>query len=583
MTEGTSSRILVIDDEQSIREMLAQALEIGGFEVETATDGKEGLEKFSVDKAFDVVLTDLMMPKVNGMQVLEEVKRLDPTVELIMLTGFGGNESAIEAMKKGAYDYLQKPTNVEELFITVQKAIERRRLSEENRQYQRNLERLVRERTRELSETKNFLQSILDSSLDYSIIATGLNGVITLFNKGSERLTGFSAKDSEAKMTIYDLVPGLEEKLKKSGKDGLKPERGTPRETECTVMRADGEMVTVSMSIATLTNQKKTIVGMLFISKDITEQKALEIEVKKYTENLEQIVEERTEELARRNEELEKTLHELSETQQQLLQSEKLASIGQLAAGVAHEINNPIGFVHSNLSSLKKFNGRLQQLLKEIKTSVQESSLSKAHFDKLLVASKIEKLLPELDTMIDESLDGTQRVRTIVSDLKNFSNIDRAQIQDADLEAGLESTLNIVWNEIKYSTEVEKHYGKLPLVTCNPQQINQVFLNLLINASHAIKEPPGRIIITTEKLNEETVAITIQDNGTGIPENIQKKIFDPFFSTKPIGEGTGLGLSISYRIIKDHGGEIEVFSRVGEGATFRIILPIKGPMSAEVG
>jgi PAS domain S-box-containing protein len=583
LAEENTSRILVIDDEESIREMLAQALEIGGFQVETAIDGKEGLEKFSVDKAFDVILTDLMMPKVNGMQVLEEVKKLDPTVELIMLTGFGGNESAIEAMKKGAYDYLQKPTNVEELFITVQKAIERRRLSEENRQYQRNLERIVKERTRELSETKNFLQSILDSSLDYSIIATGLNGVITLFNKGSERLTGFSSRDTEAKMTIYDFVPGLEEKLKKSGKDGLKPERGTPRETECTVKRADGDMVTVSMSIATLTNQQKAIVGMLFISKDITEQKALEIEVKKYTENLEQIVEERTQELENRNEELENTLHELSDTQQQLLQSEKLASIGQLAAGVAHEINNPIGFVHSNLHSMKKFNGRLQHLLKEIQTSIQEGSISKAHFSKLWEAAKIEKLLPEVDTMINESLDGTQRVRTIVSDLKNFSNIDRAQIQDADLEAGLESTLNIVWNEIKYNTEVEKHYGKIPPVTCNSQQINQVFLNLLVNASHAIKEPHGKIIITTEKLDKEKVAITIQDNGTGIPENIQKKIFDPFFTTKPIGEGTGLGLSISYRIIKDHGGEIEVFSKEGEGTTFRIILPIKGPMSAEVG
>jgi len=582
LTEETSSRILVIDDELSIREMLAQALEIGGFRVETAVDGEEGLEKFSKDQSFDVILTDLMMPKVNGMQVLEQVKKLDPTVELIMLTGFGGNESAIEAMKKGAYDYLLKPTNVEELFITVQKAIERRRLSEENRQYQRNLERLVRERTRELSETKNFLQSILDSSLDYSIIATGLNGVITLFNKGSERLTGFVATDMEAKKTIYDFVPGLEERLKKTDEDGLKPVKGTPRETVCTMLRADGRRVTVSMSIAALTNQKKTVVGTLFISKDITAQKALEHQLKKYTENLEQIVQERTEELARRNDELERTLSELNETQQQLLQSEKLASIGQLAAGVAHEINNPIGFVHSNLSNLQKFNSRLQRLLKEIRASVKGGGLSETRYDQLWKEAKLEKLLPELDTMIMESLDGTQRVRTIVSDLKNFSNIDRAQVQDADLEAGLESTLNIVWNEIKYNAEVEKQYSKIPTVTCNPQQLNQVFLNLLVNAAHAIKEPPGKIIIRTLRIDQDRVAVEIQDNGAGIPEGNRKKIFDPFYTTKPIGEGTGLGLSISYRIVKDHGGEIEVESQVGEGTTFRVILPIKGPMSEEV-
>ena len=583
MTEETASRILVIDDEESIREMLAQALEIGGFQVETATDGMEGLEKFNVDKSFDVILTDLMMPKVNGMQVLEEVKKLDPTVELIMLTGFGGNESAIEAMKKGAYDYLQKPTNVEELFITVQKAIERRRLSEENRQYQRNLERIVKQRTHELSETKNFLQSVLDSSLDYSIVATGLNGLITLFNKGSERLTGYSAKDTEAKMTIYDLVPDLESKIKKSGNEGLKPEQGEPRETECVMKRSDGGTVTVSMSIASLTNQQKVIVGMLFIAKDITEQKALENELKQYTENLEQIVEQRTEELAKRNDELEQTLRELSDAQQQLLQSEKLASIGQLAAGVAHEINNPIGFVHSNLSTMKKFNARLLQLLNDIQDALKTGSMTQEQFASLWNTAKVEKLIPELDTMIEESLDGTQRVRTIVADLKNFSNIDRAQIQDADLEAGLESTLNIVWNQIKYNIEVEKHYGHIPAVTCNSQQINQVFLNLLVNASHAIKEKQGKIIITTEKLDDNNVVIKIQDNGTGIPEEVQKKIFDPFFTTKPIGEGTGLGLSISYRIIKDHGGEIEVFSKMGEGTTFRITLPIKGPIGAEVG
>lgn len=580
VSETQQDRILVIDDEESIRLMLSQALEIAGFEVDAAGDGEEGLALLDGENRYSVILTDLMMPKVNGMEVLERAKKHDPGLEIIMLTGFGGQESAIEAMKKGAYDYLSKPTNVEELFITVQKALERRRLSEENRQYQKNLERLVKERTRELSETKNFLQSVIDSSLDFSIITTTMDGVITLFNKGSERLVRFESSEVVGKKTIYELVPELEGRLTKGGMGGLKPEKGAPRETEVALRQKDSNELIASMSIAQLTNQKGGVVGMLFIAKDITEQKKLEEEVRRHTENLENLVKERTEELEARNEELQQTLNELGEAQQQLLQSEKMASIGQLAAGVAHEINNPIGFVHSNLSSLKKFSTRIEKLLTGLRESAAEKgSLTSGEIEQVWSDSKIEKILPELDTMIEESMDGTQRVRTIVADLKNFSNIDRAQIQRANLEDGLESTLNIVWNEIKYNATVEKEYTGIPSIICNPQQINQVFLNMLVNASHAIEEPPGKIILRTKQLDDGRVAIEIEDNGKGIPEDVQKRIFDPFFTTKEIGKGTGLGLSISYRIIREHGGEIELKSKPGEGATFTIILPIEGPMS----
>ena len=582
LTEENVGRILVIDDEESIRMMLQQALEIAGFEVESAGDGQEGLDIFRGDTTFGVILTDLMMPKVNGMEVLEQAKKHDPDVELIMLTGFGGQDSAIEAMKKGAYDYLQKPTNVEELFITVKKAFERRRLSVENREYQKNLERLVRDRTRELSETKNFLQNVLDSSLDYSIVTTDPEGFVTLFNRGSERLTGTKEAQVIGKKKIEDFIPGWSDESD-SASDSLKPEKGKTKETECILVKSDEDEVNVSMSIAALTNQNGKMVGTLYIAKDITEQKELELELKKYTENLEHLVKERTEELEKQNAELEKTLHELSDAQQQLLQSEKMASIGQLAAGVAHEINNPIGFVHSNLNTMRKFNSRVVALLDTLKKeSGNAAGLTGEAFGKIWSESKVERLLPELETMISESMDGTQRVRTIVSDLKNFSNIDRAQIQDASLEAGLDSTLNIVWNEIKYNATVEKEYGNVPPVSSNPQQLNQVFLNLLVNAAHAIKQPPGKITIRTKSLDKERVAVEVQDNGCGIPPDIKKRIFDPFYTTKPIGEGTGLGLSISYRIIKEHGGEIQVESEVGVGTTFRVILPIKGPMSEKV-
>jgi len=572
-------KILVIDDEASIRSMLSQALEIGGFTVKEAEDGVHGLDLLKRDHSIGVILTDLMMPKLNGMEVLERAKQFDPDVEVIVLTGFGGHESAIEAMKKGAYDYLQKPTNVEELFLTVGKALERRRLAMENRLYQQSLENLVRERTEELLETKNFLQSVLDSSLDYSIIAADLEGKVTLFNRGSEQLFGYKASEVEGQDAAL-LFPT------EDGKEGSpftrhgKLQKGVVQEKERVVRRKDGAAITISLSIVSLRDQEGNDVGTLGISKDITEQKKLELELKKYTENLEQLVDERTRELETRNREVEAALNELGETQAQLVQSEKLASIGQLAAGVAHEINNPIGFVHSNLGTLKKYFERIAAVLSRLHNAASSGEqLPGSELEELWRKSKMDSILADLENVIDESMDGTLRVRTIVRDLKNFSNIDRAQIQSSDLEAGIESTLNIVWNEIKYNAEVERDFASIPAVVCNAQQVNQVLLNLLMNAAQAIKDPPGKIIVRTREMPERRVAIEVEDNGRGMDEKTLKRIFDPFFTTKAIGEGTGLGLSISYRIIKDHGGEIEVESTPGKGTIFRVILPVDGPVA----
>ena len=577
MNSDAQPRILVIDDEPSIRTMLVQALEIGGFAVRDAEDGEQGLSLLKEDHSIGVVLTDLMMPKMNGMEVLEHAKEYDPNVEVIVLTGFGGHESAIEAMKKGAYDYLQKPTNVEELFLTVGKAIERRRLAQENRLYQENLERLVRDRTEELLETKNFLQSVLDSSLDYSIVALDLDGHITLFNRGSERLFGYTASEVETRPAASFFLSDGDDSQNPFAPEGSLGQ-GVVQEHQRVVKRKDGEEITISISLVALCDQDGVEVGTLGISKDITEQKKLELELKKYTENLEQLVEERTQELETRNSELESTLAELSDTQAQLVQSEKLASIGQLAAGVAHEINNPIGFVHSNLGTLGKYFTRINEVLSSLyQGALQGEQRPKEELEELWKKSRMDSILSDLENIISESMDGTQRVRTIVRDMKNFSNIDRAEIQPSDLEAGLESTLNIVWNEIKYNANVERDYASIPAVTCNAQQINQVLLNLLMNAAQAIKEPPGTIVVRTRDLGEGFVAVEIQDNGSGMDEKTKSRIFDPFFTTKAVGEGTGLGLSISYRIIKDHGGHIEVDSEIGKGTTFRLVLPVNGP------
>ncbi len=266
----------------------------------------------------------------------------------------------------------------------------------------------------------------------------------------------------------------------------------------------------------------------------------------------------------------------LQETQNHLLQSDKMASIGQLAAGVAHEINNPIGYVYSNLGTLEKY---VQDVFRMMDAYEQaEGAIADDAIRAQLAAARkkldIAFLKEDLRALMNESKEGIIRVKNIVQNLKDFSHVDVSdEWHYADLHKGLDSTLNIVNNEIKYKAEVIKEYGNIPEVECLHSQLNQVFLNLLINASHAIEER-GSITLRTGTKGDE-VWVEITDTGNGIaPKNLQK-IFDPFFTTKQIGQGTGLGLSLSYGIIQKHHGRIEVSSEVGKGTTFRIWLPVR--------
>jgi len=274
--------------------------------------------------------------------------------------------------------------------------------------------------------------------------------------------------------------------------------------------------------------------------------------------------------------EIEHAYAELKETQAQLLQQEKLASIGQMAAGVAHEINNPTGFIMSNLGTLGKYVERLDTFIKA--QSAALGTLGAPAEDEKLAALrqqlKIDRIVGDLPCLIAESLSGAERVKKIVQDLKSFARVDGAECQLANLTDCLDSTINIVWNELKYKATLKKEYGDLALVRCHPQQLNQVFMNLLVNAAHAIVKQ-GEITVRTWQENNSAY-IAIADTGCGIPEEIRQRIFEPFFTTKEAGKGTGLGLSISYDIIRKHSGDITVESTVGIGTTFTIRLPLKG-------
>jgi len=293
----------------------------------------------------------------------------------------------------------------------------------------------------------------------------------------------------------------------------------------------------------------------------------LEAKVKERTRVLAECNVEQT----RKNKELQEALRALGAAQSKLIQQEKMACIGQLAAGVAHELNNPIGFVHSNLGTLGRYVEKLREFLEACEGHCDPANAKLSDLRKEL---KIDFVLEDLPALIAESTEGTQRVRKIVSDLKGFSHPDEDTAVFTDLNEGLRSTLNIVHNEIKYKATVHTDFGDLPQVLCNPGQINQVFMNVLINAAQAIEEK-GEIHVVTRR-DGDAIVITIRDTGAGIPPGVLDRIFDPFFTTKQVGKGTGLGLSISYDLIRKHGGTISAASEVGRGTTFTIRLPLSG-------
>lgn len=282
-------------------------------------------------------------------------------------------------------------------------------------------------------------------------------------------------------------------------------------------------------------------------------------------------------ELSRRNDALTALNETLRHTQEQLVQSEKLASIGQLAAGVAHEINNPVGYVFSNFGSLERYLDDLFRMLAAYEAA--EARLAGTPEGEQLAALReeieLDYLKEDVPTLMAESREGIARVRKIVQDLKDFSHVDaRREWEWTDLHKGLDSTLNIVNNEIKYKADVVKEYGRLPEVRCLPSELNQVFMNLLVNAAQAIDKPRGTIHVRTG-VDAEQVWIEIEDDGCGMGADTLSRIFDPFFTTKPVGKGTGLGLSLSYGIVKKHGGRIEVTSEPGHGTRFRVTLPVR--------
>lgn len=417
------------------------------------------------------------------------------------------------------------------------------------------LEQLVVERTAEMFGLHTELEAFL-SNASVGIISTA-NQKITRANKKFCEM--FDVEMGQAiGAPSRDFFPSAEayQELGKAAIPVLSV--GQPFTYEAEMLSRSGKSLWIQL-IAYVANNAEPTKSTWWILQDCTDVKRVQRELLKNYERIQY------------------TNKRLEDAQNQLVQSEKMAAIGQLAAGVAHEINNPIGFISFNISTWKRYTYALLFVARSYANFSQEE-LNQNLRDRISQELKdldlgyLEEDLPQL---ISESEEGLTRVKNIVNDLKNFSRVDQADWQLSDINAGLDSTLNMVLNEVKYKATVLKEFAALPPVLCLAGQINQVLMNLIVNASHAIPKF-GEIRLNTRQ-QDEWVVISVSDNGCGMSEETIRRIFEPFYTTKPVGQGTGLGLSLSFSIVQKHGGRIEVKSALGQGSTFSVWLPIGGP------
>lgn len=410
--DESDRRVLIVDDEEPVRKMFASYLS-DRYVCSTAANSEEALAHLSRE-SFSLVLSDLIMPGLSGVELLREIKTRFPDTAVIMISGVDRTQRVLDAIRQGAYDYLIKPCDLEVLQMTVERAIEHR----------------------------NFLRDARHYKLD----------------------------------------------------------------------------------------------------------------------------------LERRNGELKQSRAELQRLQGQIIQNVKMASLGQLAAGVAHELNNPAGFIFGNMGILRECSEGLERLLNfyaRVPLSNEDAAQVKLIKDDI----DYENTLGDLSSIITDCHDGAGRIRDVVHNLRLFSRLDEAEFKKVDIHEGIESTIRLLARYYGAGRiELIRDYAELPLVDCYAGQLNQVWMNLLVNAAQAILER-GEVRIATSR-DDQMVTVTISDTGYGIAPEQLTKIFDPFFTTKPIGEGTGLGLSVTYSIIERHNGSIKVESSLGKGATFTVAIPI---------
>ncbi|MEM9817996.1 MAG: ATP-binding protein [Cyanobacteria bacterium P01_D01_bin.6] len=419
-----------------------------------------------------------------------------------------------------------------------------------------------------LTESERRYRELVES-LREIVFECDHQGHLTFINRAWTEILGYSVKDSIGQ-ALDDFMDRV---------DAAKWQSLLQQQKDCCVelkfSHQNGEILCLELSMRFSRDAK--LLGSLI---NVTERKQVEFILKQTNEALEDKVQERTSELIASNRELKIALQQLQQAQGQLIQQEKMSSLGQLVAGVAHEINNPVSFIHGNIVHIHQYVQDLLRLVQkyqehypnpnlDIKTEIEDIDLN-------FIRQDLPKILSSMET-------GSDRIREVVLSLRNFSRLDEAESKAVDLHEGIESSLVILNPRLKKGIKIVKSYDQLPRVECYPAQLNQVFMNILTNAldalqAYELKAP--QITIRTEAIANHQVRVMISDNGPGIAPEISQKIFDPFFTTKPVGIGTGLGLGICYQIIERHQGQIQVVSS-DKGAKFIITLPTHLAKTAE--
>ncbi|MEH2083615.1 MAG: PAS domain S-box protein [Nostoc sp.] len=419
------------------------------------------------------------------------------------------------------------------------------------------------------------LAAIVESSED-AIISKTLDGVIVSWNLGAERIFGYKVKEVLGQHVTILIPP---DRINEETQIIQKLRQGERIEHFETVRQhKDGTLIDISLTISPIKNSAGTIIGASKIARDISTRKQIE-----------KALQESEAQLRQKAIKLETTLLKLKRTQTQLVQNEKMSSLGQLVAGIAHEINNPVNFIYANLKPANEYIQDLLRLLrlyqKYYPSPVAEIQYGSEEIDLDFLVEDLPKLLSSMEV-------GAVRIQTIVRSLRNFSRMDEAEIKQVNIHEGIDSTLMILQHRLKgkFDREIKvvKNYGNLPLVECKASQLNQVFMNIICNAIDALEErdlqrtfseieqQPSQILICTNMLDSHHVQIRIIDNGLGIPKFAQERLFDPFFTTKSVGKGTGLGLSISYQIVTEkHNGSLRCHSIPDRETEFVIQIPIR--------